>query len=86
MFKLLFGIILFFFIALLFTGVLGISFLRSLFRGNNRPAQQQNDTPRSNSSPDTDKIFSNHEGEYVDFEEIRDDEKNTVKTEENTNE
>ncbi|MHB9054751.1 MAG: DUF4834 family protein [Paludibacteraceae bacterium] len=85
MFKLLFGIILFFFIILFFTGVLGISFLRSLFRGNNRPAQQQNDTPRSNSSPELDKIFSDHEGEYVDFEEIKEEEKNTDKTEENLN-
>ena len=85
MFKLLFGIILFFFIILFFTGVLGISFLRSLFRGNNRPAQQQNDTPRSNSSPDTDKIFSDNEGEYVDFEEVEEVEKNRVKTEESTN-
>lgn len=72
MFKLLFGIIIFFGLLLLLTGALGMKILRSLFGFGNKPTQQpRNEETRTYSNPESrDKIFGEHEGEYVEFEEI----------------
>ncbi len=72
MFKLLFGIIIFFVLFLLLTGALGIKILRSLLGFKNRPTQQpRNEDTRTYSNPESkDKIFGDHEGEYVDYEEV----------------
>ena len=72
MFKLLFGIIIFFVLFLLLTGALGMKILRSLFGFKHRPTQQpQNEETRTYSNPESkDKIFGEHEGEYVDYEEV----------------
>ena len=72
MFKLLIGIIFFFVFLLLLVGTIGIAFLRSLFGGNKKPTQQSNETNRTYTNPDKDKIFNDHEGEYVEYEEIKD--------------
>lgn len=74
MFKLLFGIIIFFGLFLLLTGALGVKILRSLLGFENKPQQPKNDAPRNYPNPENrDKIFGEHEGEYVEFEEIKED-------------
>ncbi len=73
MLKLLFGIILFFLLLLLLAGAAGIGLLRTLFGGIKSPPRQPNETNRPNSNPDKDKIFGDKEGEYVDYEEIKED-------------
>lgn len=79
MLKFLFGIILFFGFILMLAGVLGLKILRELF-GFGRKSQHQSRQTTSNSasrSKRSKKIFGKHEGEYVDFEEIvEEDEKN----------
>jgi len=47
-------------------------FLRSLFGfGRRKNTQQQTDTFSDNNSIDKQKIFDKNEGEYVDFEEVK---------------
>ncbi len=72
MFKFLFGLILFFVLLFLLAGALGIGFLRSIFGSSKRSARQQNETIHTSQGSDKDKIFGDHEGEYVEFEEIED--------------
>lgn len=72
MFKFLFGIIAIFGLFLLLTGAVGVKILRSLFGFGNKPQQPKHDEPRNYPSPENrDKIFGEHEGEYVEFEEIK---------------
>ena len=75
MLKLLFGIILFFLLLQLLAGAAGIGLLRTLFGGIKSPPRQSNETNRPYSNPDKDKIFGDKEGEYVDYEEITEDDK-----------
>ena len=71
MFKFLYGLILFFVLLVLLAGALGIGFLRSIFGiGKQQSSRRSDDTTHTPSNPDKDKIFGDHEGEYVDFEEI----------------
>ena len=71
MFKFLFGLILFFVLLVLLAGALGIGFLRSIFGSGKQSSHRSDDTIRTSSNPDKDKIFGDHEGEYVDYEEIK---------------
>lgn len=71
MFKFLLGIILFFLLLILLAGSLGIRFLRSLFGQAKNPPQQNPEAPRNSPKPDNDKIFGDHEGEYIEFEEVK---------------
>lgn len=71
MFKFLLGIILFFLLLILLAGSLGIRFLRSLFGQAKNPPQQNPDAPRNSPKPDNDKIFGDQEGEYIEFEEVK---------------
>ena len=76
MFKFLVGILLFFGLIILLVTSLGISLLRSLFGSARRSGQKSDEPVRPHTSgDDRDKIFGNQEGEYVDFEEIKDDQK-----------
>ena len=69
MFKFLFGLIFFFVLLVLLAGALGIGFLRSIFGSGKQSSHRSDDTIRTSSNPDKDKIFGDHEGEYVDYEE-----------------
>ncbi len=71
MFKFLFGLIFFFVLLVLLAGALGIGFLRSIFGSGKQSSHRSDDTIRTSSNPDKDKIFGDHEGEYVDYEEIK---------------
>ena len=72
MFKFLFGLIFFFVLLVLLAGALGIGFLRSIFGiGKQQSSRRSDDTTHTPSNPDKDKIFGDHEGEYVDYEEIK---------------
>jgi len=78
MLKFLLGILLFFGLVILFVTSLGISLLRSLFRSDSKVARgQEESVHRRSKEEDRDKIFGNHEGEYVDFEEVSEDDKKT---------
>lgn len=72
MFRILFGILLIFVLFLLLTGAFGVKILRSLFGfGSKTPQQnQKNQTHTYSKSKSRKKIFGKHEGEYVEFEEI----------------
>ena len=74
MFRILLAIvIIYFFIRFLF----GSSVFRFLFGG--KPASNQNQTQNQSSSKPkkTKKIISHDEGEYIDFEEIKDKDQNS---------
>ena len=74
MFKLLLGIIVFFVLILLLAGSLGISLLRLLFGFGNKINQQQSETTQTTSNKtDKDKVFGKQEGEYVEFEEVKEE-------------
>lgn len=75
MFKLLFGIIIFFAVIVVSILVLGLSFLRRIFGIGKKPTQQNRDSrePTQPFSENTNDVFGKDEGEYVDFEEIKDD-------------
>lgn len=74
MFKFLFGLILLVVLFLMLTGALGVRILRALFGFGRKPSQRQQEPPTSYSRPRSrKKIFEKHEGEYVDFEEIKED-------------
>lgn len=75
MFKLLIGIILFFVLMLLFAGALGIRLLRSILGGSKPPHRQPDENIQTYSNPDKDKIFGEREGDYVEYEEIKEDKK-----------
>jgi len=76
MFKFLLGILLFFGLVILFVTSLGISLLRSLFRSGSKVARgQEESVNRRAKEEDRDKIFGHHEGEYVDYEEVTEDDK-----------
>lgn len=78
------GIFGFFFIIIIIILVFGISIisgvLRLLFgfgrkttRNSNNHQSGQQEKPQSTSSPKHKKIFDKEDGEYVDFEEVKDD-------------
>jgi len=74
MFKLLLGIIVFFVLILLLAGSLGISLLRLLFGFGNKINQQQPESTQTTSNKtDKDKVFGKQEGEYVEFEEVKEE-------------
>ena len=76
MLKFLFGILLFLGLIILLVTSLGIGLLRSLFRSGSRVAREKEESVhRRAKEEDRDKIFGNHEGEYVDFEEVTEDDK-----------
>ncbi len=73
MFKLLLVIIIFFGIILLLTGAIGFRFLRALFDfGSKNPSHRKGDQNRTYTQEvdSSDKIFGDHVGEYVEYEEI----------------
>jgi len=63
-------IVLFFFVVILILSI-AWGFLRSLFGFGRRNSQQQTDTFSDNNPIDKQKIFDKNEGEYVDFEEMK---------------
>jgi hypothetical protein len=64
-------IVLFIFVVILILSI-AFGFLRSLFGfGRRRNSQQQTDTFSDNNPIDKQKIFDKNEGEYVDFEEVK---------------
>ena len=71
MFKFLFGLIFFFVVLVLLAGARGIGGLPSIFGSGKQSSHRSDDTIRTSSNPDKDKIFGDHEGEYVDYEEIK---------------
>ncbi|HHT22794.1 MAG TPA: DUF4834 family protein [Bacteroidales bacterium] len=78
MFKFLIGILVFFGLLILLVVSLGLSFLRALF-GFGRKRHSQPDSAPTYTPPQTEgreKIFGKHEGEYIDFEEITENDKN----------
>lgn len=71
MLKLLLGILIFFGLILMLAGAFGVKMLRSLFGFGNKPSQQpRTDETYTPGNDNRDKIFGEHEGEYVEFEEI----------------
>lgn len=84
MFKLLIGIIAFGGLFLLLLGSMGLRILRSLFGFGKRSntSNKDNSTRETYSEPtEKNKIFGEHEGEYVEFEEIESEEEVSPPTE-----
>ncbi|NLI72162.1 MAG: DUF4834 family protein [Bacteroidales bacterium] len=76
MFRILFGILIILGLFLLLTGSFSVKVLRTLFGfGNKTPQKNQNEPTHTYSKPkNRNKIFGKHEGEYVEFEEIEEEE------------
>ena len=75
MFKLLLGIIIFIVVVVISILVLGIGLLRRVL-GIGRKSSPQNRDSREPTQPfseNTNDVFGKDEGEYVDFEDIKDD-------------
>lgn len=72
MFRILFGILFFFLILIFLMGALGLGMLRRLFGGGRRKRQFEKKKPDiSYTKPQRrEKIFDKSDGEYIDFEEI----------------
>lgn len=75
MFQLLIGLLLFLFLIFIIPIIFGTVFLKTLFTKRKRGEETQQQTsqkyPTDPSQPN--KIFDDKEGEYVDFEEIKND-------------
>ena len=76
MFKLLFGFFIILGLIVLLVLSFGFSLLRAIFGIRNKHQQTQGDNSQPMSeSKNKDKIFDKSEGEYVDFEEVKGEEK-----------
>lgn len=78
MFKLLFGLLLVILLIILLAGSIGISLLRALFGIGTKQQQPPREKTRTYSEPkNREKVFDKNEGEYVEYEEIKEDEQKT---------
>ncbi|NLO72166.1 MAG: DUF4834 family protein [Porphyromonadaceae bacterium] len=83
MIKLLFGLNIFFGLILFLTGALGVKILRTLFGfGRKQKPTKNNQTHTYTDIRNRDKVFGDDVGEYVEFEEVDENNDNDDKQEE----